>query len=81
MTFRKQMYCPLAELPADLDRGRTEYHEERVHQGRWCYGRTPRQTFLDTIPWAKEKLFAASAIGQQEQPDNEDEITLCQIKC
>jgi hypothetical protein len=35
------------------------YNEERVHQGRWCYGRTPMQTFLDTIPLAKEKLLAA----------------------
>jgi hypothetical protein len=59
LTFRKKSYFTLAELQADLDRGRTEYNEERVHQGRWCYGRTPRQTFLDTIPLAKEKLLAA----------------------
>ena len=44
---------------ADLDRWLTEYNEERVHQGRWCYGRTPMQTFVDTIPLAKEKLLAA----------------------
>jgi NAD(P)-dependent dehydrogenase (short-subunit alcohol dehydrogenase family) len=43
-------------IEADLDGWLTEYHEARVHQGRWCYGRTPMQTFLDTIPLAKEKL-------------------------
>jgi transposase InsO family protein len=59
ITFRKKIYFTLAELQADLDMWLTEYNEERVHQGRWCYGRTPMQTFLDTIPLAKEKLLAA----------------------
>jgi transposase InsO family protein len=59
LTFRKKIYFTLAELQADLDRWLKEYTEERVHQGRWCYGRTPMQTFLDTIPLAKEKLLAA----------------------
>jgi hypothetical protein len=26
------------------------YNDERVHQGRWCYGKTPKQMFVDTIP-------------------------------
>jgi hypothetical protein len=30
----------------------------RPHQGRWCYGKTPMQTFLDTVPLAKEKMLA-----------------------
>ena len=30
-----------------------------THQGRWCFGKTPMQTFLDTLPLAKEKLMAA----------------------
>jgi hypothetical protein len=29
------------------------------HQGRWCFGKTPMQTFLDTVPLAKEKIVAA----------------------
>jgi transposase InsO family protein len=59
LTFRKKIYTTLAELQADLDEGVRSYNEERVHQGRWCYGRTPMRTFLDTIPLAKEKLLAA----------------------
>jgi hypothetical protein len=35
------------------------YNEERTHQGRWCYGKTPMQTFVDSIPLAKEKMLAA----------------------
>ena len=59
ITFRKKIYTTLTDLQIDLDRWLQEYNEVRVHQGRWCYGRTPRQTFLDTIPLAKEKLLAA----------------------
>ncbi len=59
ITFRKKIYTTLAELQADLAAWLREYNEERVPQGRWCYGRTPRQTFLDTIPLAKEKVLAA----------------------
>ena len=57
--FRKKIYTTLAELQADLGEWVRYYNEERVHQGRWCYGRTPMRTFLDTIPLAKEKLLAA----------------------
>jgi hypothetical protein len=35
------------------------YNEERPHQGRWCFGKTPMQTFLDATPLAKEKMIAA----------------------
>jgi hypothetical protein len=33
----------------------TEYNEERPHQGRYCFGKTPMQTFLDARTIAKEK--------------------------
>jgi transposase InsO family protein len=59
ITFRKKIYTTLVDLQADLDLWLTEYNEVRVHQGRWCYGRTPMRTFFDTIPLAKEKVLAA----------------------
>jgi len=36
-----------------------EYNETRPHQGRWCFGKTPMQTFLDAMPMTKEKMIAA----------------------
>jgi len=59
IVFRKRRYPNLEELQADLERWLREYNEERPHQGRWCFGRTPRPTFRDSIPLAKEKLLAA----------------------
>jgi transposase InsO family protein len=59
VAFRKKLYHTLEELQADLDAWLREYNEERTHQGRWCYGKTPLQTFLDSVPLAKEKMLAA----------------------
>jgi transposase InsO family protein len=59
VTFRKKLYTTLEELQADVDGWLREYNEQRPHQGRWCYGKTPMQTFLDTVPVAKEKLLVA----------------------
>lgn len=59
VAFRKKLYASLAELQADLDAWLRIYNEERTHQGRWCYGKTPMQTFLDSVPLAKEKMLVA----------------------
>ena len=32
---------------------------DQLHQGRWCFGKTPMQTFLDRLRLAKEKTIAA----------------------
>src|SRR5712675_3042722 len=59
VAFRKRIYTSLEQLQADLDAWITGYNEQRPHQGRWCYGKTPMRTFLDTIPLAREKSLAA----------------------
>jgi transposase InsO family protein len=59
VAFRKKIYRSIAELQSDLDEWMRGYNEVRTHQGRWCYGKTPMQTFLDTLPIAREKMIAA----------------------
>jgi transposase InsO family protein len=59
VAFRKRIYGSIAELQADLDVWMRSYNEDRPHQGRWCFGKTPMQTFLDAIPLAREKMLAA----------------------
>lgn len=59
VAFRKKIYRTLEDLQADLDVWLQEYNEHRSHQGRWCYGKTPMQTFIDSVPLAKEKMLAA----------------------
>jgi transposase InsO family protein len=59
VTFRKKLYKTIDELQVDLDQWLKQYNEERPHQGRWCYGKIPMQTFNDSVPLAKEKMLAA----------------------
>lgn len=57
VAFRKKIYNTLDELQADLDTWLTYYNEERVHSGKYCFGKTPIQTFMDSIPLVKEKTL------------------------
>jgi transposase InsO family protein len=59
VAFRKKIYRTIEEVQADLDVWMAEYNQQRPHQGRWCYGKTPMQTFVDSVPLAKEKMLAA----------------------
>ena len=55
VAFRKKIYSTLDELQADVDSWLTYYNEQRPHSGKYCYGKTPWQTFLDTQHIAIEK--------------------------
>jgi len=46
------------EVQADLDAWISQYNEARPHQGCWCFGKTPMQTFHG-MPMTKEKMIAA----------------------
>ncbi len=59
VAFRKKIYRSLEELQQDVDAWVRQYNEERPHQGRWCYGKTPMETFLASIPLAREKVINA----------------------
>ena len=59
VAFRKKVYRSIDELQVDIDMWISEYNETRPHQGRWCFGKTPMQTFLDARSIAKEKMIAA----------------------
>ena len=60
IAFRKRIYATIEQLQGDLDAWMSEYNQARPHQGRWCYGKTPMQTFLDTLPIAQEKSIRAA---------------------
>ena len=55
VAFRKKVYRSIEELQADLDEWVRQYNKQRTHQGRWCFGKTPMQTFLDSKALAREK--------------------------
>lgn len=57
IAFRKKVYTTLEELQGDLDLWLEHYNKERTHTGKYCFGRTPYQTLLETIPLAQEKML------------------------
>lgn len=56
VAFRKKVYRTLEELQADVDTWVRQYNEERPHSGKYCFGKTPMQTFLDSLPMVREKM-------------------------
>jgi hypothetical protein len=53
--FRHKAYRNIRELQLDLDKWVWRYNEKRSCQGKYCYGKTPMQTFRDSISLAKKK--------------------------
>ena len=57
VAFRRKLYDKLELLQADLDQWMVYYNNERPHSGRYCFGKTPMATFLESLPLAKEKIL------------------------
>lgn len=53
--FRKQVFNSLDDLQKELDEWITWYNHERTHQGKYCFGKTPWQTFMESKHLAVEK--------------------------
>ena len=51
-----KLYQTIEELQSDADEWIKHYNEERPHSGRYCYGKTPQQTFEESkkLAWEKE---------------------------
>lgn len=57
IAFRKKIYKTIEELQKDLDEWMQYYNQERTHSGKYCFGKTPWQTLLDSLSLAKEKML------------------------
>ncbi len=68
IAFRKKVYQNVEQLQADVDEWIRFYNEERPHSGRYCYGKTPLETFAESKHLAKEKELD----NQRWWADNQD---------
>ena len=88
VAFRKNLYQSIEQMQKDLDQWMAYYNNERTHSGKYCYGKTPMQTFLDSKHLAKEKridellekvpIFEASSqteTGSAEEQPARDNLT------
>ena len=85
VAFRKKVYTSLAELQNDLDEWLTQYNTVRTHTGKYCYGKTPMQTFMDSRQLATAKQMGRNVktapvetgITLVEPPATSSEMTDC----
>ncbi len=61
-----RLYLALEELQVDLDARLEKYNRERFHSGRYCYGKTPWETFQQSRHLALEKDLSKGG----DQPHN-----------
>jgi transposase InsO family protein len=55
VAFRKKLYRSLEEIQNDADAWIQWYNDQRSHTGKYCFGKTPMQTFIDSKHLAEEK--------------------------
>jgi len=57
VAFRKKLYESLEQLQMDADEWIEQYNKERTHSGKYCYGKTPMETFQSAKHLAEEKMI------------------------
>ena len=62
VAFRKKLYSSIEELQKDLDNWVEKYNCERPHTGKYCFGKTPMATFLESLPLAESKMLDKLAV-------------------
>lgn len=56
IAFRKKLYESIEALQADLDLWLIEYNTQRNHSGKYCFGKTPWETFQSSKELAQKKM-------------------------
>ena len=81
VAFRKKIYQSIDQLQEDLDQWLYHYNHERTHSGKYCYGKTPIQTFNDSIHLAREKridgenkFFLSQSASPEEKAVEKEKI-------
>lgn len=53
--FRKKLYTSIEQMQTDLDTWIAAYNNERTHNGKYCFGKTPIDTFTSSKHLALKK--------------------------
>jgi integrase-like protein len=56
VAFRQKLYTSLEQLQVEVDEWLRTYNEERPHSGKYCFGKTPRETFRASKHLAQERM-------------------------
>mgnify|MGYP000757057446 FL=1 len=77
IAFRKKIYTSIEQLQADLDMWMNSYNTQRTHSGKYCFGKTPMQTFIEGIAVARKYQLQNQ---EMIKPNEQDKISFgCKI--
>jgi transposase InsO family protein len=62
VAFRKKLYSSIDELQKDLDEWVEKYNCERPHSGKYCFGKTPMATFIESLSLTESKMLDKLAV-------------------
>ena len=57
VAFRKKIFQSIEELQIEVDKWLDYYNNERTHSGKYCLGRTPMQTWKESLHLTKNKML------------------------
>ena len=66
---RKKIYATIEQLQNDLDTWMNSYNTERTHSGKFCFGKTPMQTFIEGITVARKYQLQNQETIQPNEAD------------
>lgn len=75
IAFRKKLYQSIEDMQKDLNDWLVYYNTDRTHSGKYCFGKTPMETFLDSLQIAKEKLLNNIYSKDENQSEKEPELS------
>ena len=73
ITFRKKIYTSIEQLQIDVNQWLVTYNTMRPHSGKYCYGKTPQQTFEQGQEIVRDKHIQSwhdQTAQRQNEPDN-----------
>jgi transposase InsO family protein len=73
--FRRKLYRSIEEIQADVDVWMEGYNAERTHSGKYCYGKTPMRTFIESAKLAYDRQL------DRTQPTSEPANDMAQSVC
>lgn len=76
IAFRKKLYQSIEDMQKDLNDWLVYYNTDRKHSGKYCFGKTPMQTFLDSLQIAKDKLINNIYSNEENQSEKEPQLSV-----
>ncbi len=81
IAFRKKIYTMIEQRRTDLDAWMNVYNTQRTHSGKFCFGKTPMQTFIESIAVARKYRLQNQETIQLNETDKSYSVLCNEESC